>query len=104
VVVDQLKAFLENEDGALLRCLLVLAGGLVALGALNVICSFLGKGLRVFNSVASLFQSLVRPAVLLLVFCAVLTGGAYLQLPWFVSAPAAIFLFIIGVGLVWTRR
>lgn len=98
-----MKDLLQNKE-LLLRYLLYGCGILVAVGVINALCFYAGRKVRLFNTLGGILHSLVGPLVLICAFLAVLTGGAWLGFPWYVAGPAALLLFIFGVGFIWTRR
>jgi len=93
---------LENED-QLLRYFLYAVAALVAIALVNYICMFLGKKIKAFNNFAGMTTTFMMPIGLIAVLLGLLVGCAYAGLPWFISGLASAFLFIIGVGSMWSR-
>jgi hypothetical protein len=100
--MEAIKALLENEQD-LLRYFLCAVGALVVIAVFNQISMYLGKKIKVLNNLAGMASTLMMPIGLVTMLLGLLTGCAYAGLPWFISGLACAFIFIIGVGYMWSR-
>jgi hypothetical protein len=93
---------LENQD-QLLRYFLYALAALVVIAVFNQLAMYLGKKIKAINNLAGLASTLMMPISLVAVLLGLLCGCAYMGIPWFISGLACAFIFIIGVGVIWSR-
>ena len=100
--MDFVKDLLGDKD-QLLRYFIYVICGLGAISLLNYVCMFLGKKVKPLNNIAGMTTMFMMPLGLAAILIGLLLGCAWMQIPWFISGFACAFIFIIGVGYMWSR-
>ncbi len=100
--MDFIMRLLENKE-QLLRYFLYAIAALVVIALINYVAMHLGKKIKALNNFAGMTSTLMMPISLIAVLLGMLVGCAYAGLPWYISGLGCAFLFIIGVGHIWTR-